>query len=205
MAKKVDNNNFQLNTSFKRGVTLIELIVVISLVVVLTGVMLLRQRTFEGTILLKNTAYEFALSVREAQAYGVSVRRDTADAVSGRYGIHVSLSSPESTILYSDSSVENNMYDAGEERQTNIFQTPFSVKNICVTPASGVEECANDAGSKIIGLEVLFIRPNPDARLYVVRSEGDPGSVSKAKVSIGTPENKNVDVVISSLGQVSVQ
>ena len=57
----------------------------------------------------------------------------------------------------------------------------------------------------IIGLEILFIRPNPDACLYVVRSVGGPDSVSKAKVSIGTPENKKVDVVISNLGQVSVQ
>ncbi len=205
MARATNNNsNFQLDRSFKRGVTLIELMVVIALVAVLTAVVLLRQRTFESTILLRNTAYEFALSVREAQAYGVSILRDTGDA-SGRYGVHVSLDSPESTILYADNSVENNMYDFGEERQTNVFPTPFSVKNICVTPASGVEECADDGGSTIIGLEVLFIRPDPDARLYVVRSVGGPDSVSKAKVSIGTPENKKVDVVISNLGQVSVQ
>ena len=197
------NNNFQSNKSFKRGVTLIELMVVIAIMVVLTGAVLLRQRTFENTILLRNTAYEFALSVREAQAYGVSVRRDTADVVSGRYGIYVSLNSPESTILYSDGD-ENNMYSAGEDRQTNIFPTPFRVNNICVTLASGTEEC-DDSGSTIISLEVLFIRPNPDARLYVVRSAGGLESVSKAKVSIGTPENKNVDVIISSLGQVSVQ
>ena len=202
---KNSNNNFQSNKSFKRGVTLIELMIVIALVMIFTMIVLLRQKTFENTILLRNTAYELALSIREAQAYGVSVRRDTADAVSGRYGIHISLiNSPESTILYSDGD-ENNMYGAGEERQTNIFPTPFSVKNICVTPASGIEECANDVGSKIIGLEVLFIRPNPDAHLYVVRSVGGLSSVSKAKVSIGTPENKKVDVIISSLGQVSVQ
>lgn len=205
MARAINNsnNNFQLNKSFRRGVTLIELMVVIALVVVLTAIVLLRQKTFENTILLRNTAYEFALSVREAQAYGVSVRRDTADAVSGRYGIHVSLSSPGSTILYSDND-EDNMYDVGEDKQINIFPTPFNVKKICVVPVSGVEECSDSVPS-IIGLEVLFIRPDPDARLYVVRSVGGLESISKAKISIGAPENKSVDVIISSLGQVSVQ
>ncbi len=204
MAKVINNsnNNFQSNKSFKMGVTLIELMVVIAIVMILTAVVLFRQRTFESTILLRNTAYEFALSVREAQSYGVSVRQDSADAVSGRYGIHISLSSPESTILYADND-EDNRYDVGEDRQINIFQKPFSVRNICVTTL-GVEECSDSVPS-MIGLEILFIRPDPDARLYVVRTGNITQSVSKAKVSIGTSENKSIDVVISSLGQVSVQ
>ena len=196
------NNNFNLPRLSKRGITIIELIIIIALMAVLTATVVLRKRDFDNTTLLKNTAYELALSVREAQAYGVSVHRDASD-IGGRYGMHISLSSPESTVLYADNN-ENNVYDPGENRKINIFKKPFSLKNICVTLTSGAEDCA-DANPTILGLEILFIRPNPDAHLYVVRVGNVVEAVSKAKVSIGTPENKTVDVNISNIGQVSVQ
>lgn len=199
---RITNNNFNLHKISKKGITIIELIIVVALMMILTTTVVLRKRDFDNTTLLKNTAYEFALSVREAQAYGVSVYREVGD-ISGRYGVHISLSSPESSILYSDNN-ENNIYDSGENRKINIFKKPFSLKNICVTLMSGGEDCAN-SDPTIKGLEILFIRPNPDAHLYVVRTGGVLEGVSKARVSIGTPEDKTVDVNISSLGQVSVQ
>lgn len=197
------NRSFQLNKKFGYGFTIIELVVVIAIVVIITGVVLLRQRDFDNTTLLKNTGYEFALSVKEAQSYGVSVRREVGN-VGGRYGIHINLDSPKSTILYTDNSVENNSYDVGEERQVNEFEKSFSIKSICVVPMGGEEECSNVSDSSIKGLEILFVRPNPDAHLYVVRVGNVLESVSKARVTIGNARGKTIDVVITSIGQVSV-
>ena len=199
---KAINNNFQSKRYRERGVTLVELIVVIALVVVLTSTVLLRQRSFQDSILLRNTAYELALSVRETQVYGVGVRRDPSDIISGRYGVHLELDTSVA-VIYADNN-ENNLYESDEQRKINEFEEPFSIVNICVTPVSGGEECADSAPS-IIGLEILFIRPNPDAYLYVVHTGNVIEEVSKARISVGVPSGKHVDVIISKTGQIAVQ
>ena len=75
--------------------------------------------------------------------------------------------------------------------------------NLCFTYASGVEECSESVSS-ITGLEILFVRPDPDAHLYLVRTGNVTESVSKAKISIGAPSGKYVDVVVSKTGLVTV-
>jgi prepilin-type N-terminal cleavage/methylation domain-containing protein len=62
------------NLSRKSGFTLIELMVVLVVFVALTGIMISSQSKFDGTILLNNLAYDIALSIREAQTYGVNVK-----------------------------------------------------------------------------------------------------------------------------------
>ena len=204
MSRTINNNDdFRPKRHAGQGFTIVELIVVIFLVVVFTTMVLLRQGSFQNSVLLRNTAYELALSIREAQVYGIGVRRDSADVVSGRYGVHIDIDTPELIVLYTDSD-EDNMYGGGELKQTNLFKKPFSIVNICFTHASGVEECADSVPS-IIGLEILFIRPNPDAYLYLVRTGNIIESVSKARISIGAPNGKYIDVIISKTGQVAVQ
>lgn len=204
MKKAMDNNrDLKTQKRLRYGFTIIELVIVIAIVVIITAVVLLRQKDFDNTTLLKNTGYEFALSVKEAQSYGVSVRRELGN-VGGRYGIHINLDSPKSTILYTDNNVQNNSYDVGEERRVDVFEAPFSIKSVCVVPMGGGEECSNTVGSSIRGLEILFVRPNPDALLYVVRVGNVVESVSEARVSIGTAKGKTIDVVISNIGLVSV-
>ena len=56
-----------------KGFTLIELLVTITIFVILTGVVLLSQNSFDNSILIKNLAYDISLTIREAQDYGVDV------------------------------------------------------------------------------------------------------------------------------------
>ncbi len=52
------------------GFTLIEMLVVVAIISVIIGIVVVNQRSFDNSIILSNTAYDVALSVREAQAYG---------------------------------------------------------------------------------------------------------------------------------------
>ncbi len=57
-----------------RGFSLIELIVVTGIFTVITAVVLANNAQFNNSVLLGNAAYDIALSVRQAQVYGLSTQ-----------------------------------------------------------------------------------------------------------------------------------
>src|SRR3989344_3869307 len=75
-----------------RGFTLIELLVVLSIMLVITGVFLVRNQQFNSAILLRSLSYQVALSIRQAQVFGVGVKEDGAGTgnFSARDGVQFS-------------------------------------------------------------------------------------------------------------------
>src|SRR3989338_5478037 len=76
-----------------RGFTLIELIVVSAIIILITTFILFQQSKFNSSTLLRSLTYSMALSVRQAQVYGTSVRGFTPAAggsatFGSGYGIH---------------------------------------------------------------------------------------------------------------------
>jgi Tfp pilus assembly protein FimT len=63
-----------------RGFGLVELMVSISIMMLLTVVILNRQSSFNGAVLLRNQAYEVAFALRKAQLLAVSGNTGTASA-----------------------------------------------------------------------------------------------------------------------------
>ncbi|MBI2004934.1 prepilin-type N-terminal cleavage/methylation domain-containing protein [Patescibacteria group bacterium] len=55
------------------GFTLVELLVVVSIMLIITSTLLLQQRKFNSATLMRTLAYNIALSIRQAQVYGTSV------------------------------------------------------------------------------------------------------------------------------------
>ena len=58
----------------KAGFTLIELLVSIAIFIIITSVAVWNNSQFNSTILLTDLGYEIALSVRQAQVYGITVK-----------------------------------------------------------------------------------------------------------------------------------
>ena len=80
-----------MNTPTNKGFTLIEMITVLAIFTIMTSIVIFNHNKFTSETILTNMAYEVALSVREAQIYGVSVRNPAG--VSGsdfnkEFGIH---------------------------------------------------------------------------------------------------------------------
>jgi prepilin-type N-terminal cleavage/methylation domain-containing protein len=57
-----------------RGFTLIELMVTITIVVLVTGIVLVQYSSFNSSVLLTSQAYQLAFDLREAQSLAISVR-----------------------------------------------------------------------------------------------------------------------------------
>src|SRR3989338_10641247 len=108
-----------------KGFTLMELLVVMGIIVIISSLILASNTRFGGRVILQNLAYDIALSIRQAQVYGISVRQ-FGGTFSG-YGMHFVLSGPgvntTTYVLFADiyPSVPNGLYDAdqGEQVESN--------------------------------------------------------------------------------------
>src|SRR6185369_828665 len=102
----------------EQGFTLVELLISIAIFTMITSVAVFNHAEFNGSVLLTNLAYEIALSVRQAQVYGTTVKQssdiNTVRFDSG-YGVHFNTAAPTTYTLFEDKFPPNHVYDATED------------------------------------------------------------------------------------------
>ncbi len=159
---------------FRRGFTLIELLVVLAIIATVTGIALTSQSTFNKTLVLANTAYDIALTLRSAENFGTGSRAISGIANAG-YGLHFQLGTPGSFILFADTSPladvsctrpdcrpGDRLYLRDDALvQTYTLGNNITVSDFCVFSSSGLPRCALEDG--LSSLDIVFSRPNPDA------------------------------------------
>ena len=202
--------------ALRRAFTLIELLVVVTIIILVSAVILANDNKFGGQALLQNLAYDIALSVREAQVYGISVARvGSTSNFSAGYGMHFSMGNPTTYDLFADTKnaasqpVPDGIYEIGEDVSPSPYSIGrgFYIIKLCVTPSSGVEDCTPTK------LDILFIRPEPDA--YISKNgaaltfDGNGNVVGgspyvDARIVLTSPRGDYMSVLVSSNGQISV-
>lgn len=180
-----------------RAFSLIELLVAVSIFVVISTVILANHSQFNSSVLLGALAYDVALSVREAQVYGVSVRQFDS---SFQVGYGVRFSGTGSYVFFVDTNM-NYSYDDGVDSiiRTYTLGRGHTIQYFCGTSSEGVEECSNTDG--ITNLDIVFYRPDPDAFI----TSNEPGVYSSGRIVVASPSGDTRSISIASTGQVSVQ
>lgn len=191
------------------GFTLVELLVTIVIFVVLTGVVLFSQTGFNNTVLVNDLAYSVALTVRQAQDYGVNVNESQTANIFSSYGVYFNLGgggSNKNYVFFADtdkSGTYNGSPSAGSvtycpSNDTECVQS-YAISNgnyvsgICAGSDSG--HCASTNT-----LTILFTRPNPDA---IITSDG--GSAGYADISVSSANGTKKDIIVTGVGQIYVQ
>lgn len=185
------------------GFTLIELLVVVGILVVISGIMLTSYSKFGGQILLRNLAYDTALSIREAQVYGISARSFLGAAFAAGHGVYFNLtdSSIGNTAFYLYTDVDNDNFftSAGTEWvETFSIGRGYLIDRLCVPSGSTSEAC------DVVQLDILFKRPEPDAIIRASRGSGF-ATYDRARVVLASPQGKKLSVLVETTGQISVQ
>jgi len=154
--------------NFKKGFTLVELLVTISIFVILTGIVLWNQTKFNSTILLTNLAYDTALTIRQAQSYGINIKEFNTDQFVP-YGVHFEKNA-KSFILFADThydpdipSVVNKYVGATDKCQsTDSCVNRYSIKRGNYVSNLNIEGVTGNKNS----IDIIFRRPNPDAIIF---------------------------------------
>jgi prepilin-type N-terminal cleavage/methylation domain-containing protein len=183
----------------KAGFTLIELLVSISIFVIITAVAVWNNNAFNSSILLTDLGYEVALSVRQSQVYGITVKAPSSCvggpcSFTSGYGIDFNMTSPTSYILFEDKGPRpDHIYESanGEQLQNYVIGRGYSIKQICV------------AGASVSTLDVSFVRPEPEA--WISANGGAAVSNAEADIYIQDPGRvAQREIIIEPTGQISV-
>lgn len=188
----------------RRGFTIVELLVTISFFVIVTSTILVRHATFSGNLLLTNLAYDIALSIREAQVFGLSVSEfgtGTGEFDVG-YGVHFDSGDNTSYILFADREPKDQRYNDDDDSETvDVFNIHKgnTISLFCGVLSSGTEKCSS---TDISHLDIVFERPNPDA---IITSNIAGESYSSAKIVVRSPQGKERTIIIGITGQIYVE
>lgn len=187
------------------GFTLIELLVVTAIIILISTVVLANNNRFGGRVLLQNFTYDVALSIRQAQVYGISVQRFGDSTFSAGFGVHFDTSNTQNYELFADSSGKGTFdpaTDAEELVQTTTLQNGYRIADLCATPIAGAESCG------ITHIDILFKRPEPDAWISASEfscTQSNAACQQGARIVLSSPRGDTMSVLIEANGQISVR
>ena len=195
----------------KGGFTLIEAIVSIAIVTVIMSVVLFNYSTFSDNLALSSAAQEMAVTIRQAQTYGLSVKEvtPTGGVFDKAYGVYFDVNDQLNYYLFVDSNGDKKYNGSSELIEKVSLRNGIKVSNVCNETA-----CPPVATVKI--MDVTFLRPNPDAKIFFTDSNTPSNFMGKSplispftgyltgKVVLRSPKGKTLYVTIESTGQVLV-
>lgn len=181
--------------------------VVITIMLIITTTVLIRQSRFNSSTLLRSLSYSIALSIRSAQVYGTSVRGVNQSISAGfapAYGAY--FNGANSYLLFADLN-NNGTYDLGTDAAVQSYQVGggFEIDKFCGYLANGSRDCwlAGGGGTpSFTWLSIFFKRPNPDALFK--SSLGNTYEKAYIETSaLNDPTNLHC-VSVTSTGEISV-
>lgn len=203
----------------KRGFSIVELIIVVAIFIVIATVVLTKQSKFSSDILISNMAYEVALTIREAQVYGTGSKKATNSSFTEDenrqvgYGIYINANGttkPTSMRLFVDRPLGpglpgNGVYDAGENLSLFNLTRNHRIRNFCGLVGAGPNWSCWTSQSGPFHLNIVFVKPNPDAYMKGGTSIG-AGSFTKVALVIESALGDKCRVVtINAGGQIEVE
>ncbi len=186
---------------YRRGFTLIELMVVLFVSALISTVILANFGDFTSQTEFDNEALNIALTVREAQAYGIGSRE-----ISGKFGVAYGVifkkSTPNSFTLDTFGTGSGGYYsqfDITPEKTIKI-KDGFKISKLCLISQ-------NSTYCNYLGVATVFKRPNPNANIYLLWSNGNfilvnfsGVKITLKRISDGTIKTIN----ITNTGQIYV-
>jgi prepilin-type N-terminal cleavage/methylation domain-containing protein len=198
---------FSKKQSFSRGMTFIELVVVIGIFATVAGVVLFNFTGFSTNISVNNLAQDIALRIKNAQTQAISgsFAPGFISPHVPAYGVSFTLSATDSfkyfADLDNDTLLTGSICGANEECLEQVsISTGDRIEALCVNEQSGFPNC----GSSVNDLAISFKRPFPDSIISTL-SLATRASISDAEIHVISPKGERKTIIVWATGQVSVQ
>ncbi|MBU0999177.1 type II secretion system GspH family protein [Patescibacteria group bacterium] len=193
----------QCHPEYSRGMTYVELIVVLSIFAVLSSVAVFNYGDFQAKVDIKNLASDIALKIVEAQKSSINGALPMSgydpDTWKPSYGVYFDLSTPKQFIYFADLDNNPNTYDAGELLNTiNITKNNYILN---------IDKCLNNSclsGSNPIDiLFITFKRPDSEANFLTSPSLSFFGS-EYVQITIMSPKGVKALIKIYPSGRLEI-
>ncbi len=209
---KLIGDNFSVrNKTVKliQGFTLTEIMISLSIVTVIMASVLFDYSTFNDNLALSSAGQEIAVTIRQAQTYGLNVRETgvSSGQFNSAYGIHFDVADPTHYYLFADNN-SNNKYDAGSGcgvSGTECVSMETLRGNVRIFFICDAVNCPINASVKMV--DITFLRPDTDAIIYFSDISGSIilGPHTSGRVILISPKGKYSAITVESTGQILVQ
>lgn len=207
------------------GFTLVELIVVLVIIIIITTITVTSQTNYNRSLIITNTTYTVALSIREAQSLGLASRRFGSVQNAG-YGVSFHDTQQTQYRVFADvnqtpfyaecplglantpeAKPGNCLYDGTSEILTTYhLNKGFRIHNFCgIRYSNNARACGSD--TQWSGLDITFLRPNTEAIMSIRTPSGSAEPLRCAVIWIAPPSGTASNmkcIVVTQVGQVSV-
>lgn len=217
--KSSRSRNF--NNTKSSGFTLIELIVVIFIIAVISGLVIFNYNSFRTDISVENLSQDIALAVRRAQVYSTSTKG--TDTLFPSYGVYFNLPSSSSAntifgtskafVFFADVPASSTVPGNGDYDQSSTSCGSPSTTNEClevmnITSSDKIVEICDGAtcydSSSNPNVRIVFTRPNPEARICF-STGGTCRVISNVTIKIESLSKKTRSVTIWSTGLIETK
>ena len=199
--------------STNKGFTLTEMLVVMGIVAILMSVIVFNYQNANSKSILKNVAYDVALSIREVQSIGLGAKKYSVGSTpsfntpfgaqfnSGRDGYMIFADEDDNRKCNESSSLCACPDGECLSEITSVYGG-VELYDACVSDSDGSNpSCITDP---IDYVSVIFKRPNPDAKIYASDDSNSPRNLLRIFFqSKGDDEAQMIK--ITNTGQVSVK
>lgn len=200
-----------------RGMSYVELIVVLSIFSVITSVVLFNYGDFQAKVDIKNLASDIALQVVQAQKSALSGRLPPLAQQSGigagwqpAYGVYFNIADNKSFTYFVDLNA-NSFYElstcsgAGECLDKPIITKNNSISRLEIIPAGiSCASAVTGTGNPVNDLGIVFKRPDSGAKVYSDSSLLNPASFNCVQITILSPKGTTSLIKLYPSGRVQI-
>ncbi|HEY9583746.1 MAG TPA: type II secretion system protein [Candidatus Paceibacterota bacterium] len=185
-----------------KGFTLLEMVVAIGIFAIMTTLLLAKYGNFNQGILLTNLAYDVALTLRNAQSYGLNVKSASRsqNKFSFPYGVHF-VKNVDNFIFFVDV-VINGVYENQYPSDDLIDFDDDDISVYKIKRGSTISSLCVDDGNciSVDALDISFKRPDPNAIIKSTR-----GISSYAEIIVRATDGNTKKITVRSNGQIAVE
>ena len=198
--KKLKAKTYKLN----RGMTYVELIVVLSIFSIMTSIILFNYGKFQTNVDIKILANDIASKIIEAQKSSISGQLNLSASLNWKpsYGIYFDTSSVDNKKIftYFADLNQNSLYDT-----SSCSGTGECLDRITITKGNFISEIrinGTDCPATVANLNVIFKRP--DSSAIITSNPALSCSISYVQVTVSSPQSISSTIKVYPSGRIQI-